>query len=127
MASSAGTSAITEKRAGSLKSIKWGFVCSSGAAVDSISTPTTTYPYNGKLECLHTIGTSGATAPSASWDITILDGNSVDILAGAGASRAAASEVTVGASLGAICSDTMTLTVTGAGSSNAAAVLLFLR
>jgi hypothetical protein len=95
--------------------------------VNSITTPTTTNAYNGKLQVLHTVGASGSTAPSASYDITILDQSSIDVLVGAGGSRAATTEHTLGSSLGAVANDTLTLTIANTGSSNAGAVYLFIR
>ena len=127
MASSAGTCTITEERIGTVKKIKWDWVAGSGASVNSITTPTTTYTYNGVLQALHTVGGAGSLAPSASYSITILDQSSVDILLGAGASRAAATEHTKTASLGAVAYDTLTLTIASTGSSNAGAVYLYIR
>jgi hypothetical protein len=127
MASSAGTCTILEERVGSMSKIKWAWVAGSGASVNSITTPTTTHAYNGKIEMLATIGGAGGLAPSASYDITIKDQSSVDVLAGAGASRAATTEWTVAASLGAVANDTLTLGIANTGSSNAGTVILFIR
>jgi len=127
MASSAGTCTITEERHGSVKKIKWAWTAGSGSSVNSITTPTTTYAYNGKIEMLATIGAAGSSAPSASYDITIKDQSSVDVLAGAGANRAAATSWTIAASLGAVANDTLTLTIANTGSSNAGAVYLYIR
>ena len=127
MASSAGTCTITEERHGSVKKIKWSWVAGSGASVNSITTPQTTYAYNGLVQYLVTVGGAGSLAPSASYDITIKDQSSVDVLAGAGGSRAAATEVTVGSSMGCVANDKLTLTIANTGSSNAGTVYLYIR
>lgn len=125
MASSAGTCTIVEKRIGSMKKIKWSFTAGSGASVNSIGSAQTSYAYNGKVQMLATI--PGTSAPSASWDITIKDQSSVDVLAVAGASRAATASWSVAASLGAVANDKLTLAIANTGSSNSAAVILFIR
>ena len=127
MASSAGTCTITEERHGSIKKVKWSWVAGSGTKVASITTPTTTYYYNGKIEGLVTVGATGSTAPSNDYDITIKDGSSVDVLLGLGADRAATTEYTKGASLGVVANTTLTLGIAGTGSSNAGAVYFYLR
>jgi len=126
MASSAGTCTITEERIGTVKKIKWNWVAGSGASIASITTPTTTYTYNGELLALTTVGQAG-NLPSASYDITITDGSSIDVLLGSGGSRAQATEHTKTASLGAVAHDTLTLTIANIGSSNAGAVYLYVR
>lgn len=127
MASSAGTCTITEERFGSMRKVKWDWVSGSGAKVSSITTPTTTYAYNGKIEMLATFGGAGGLAPSASYDITVLDQSSVDVLAGGGANQNATYEWTKTGSLGAVANDTLTLTISNTGSSNAGTVILFIR
>ena len=84
MASSAGTVSIVEERSGSMKKIVWNFTAGSGASVNSLGSAQTSYTYNGKIQMLATI--PGTSAPSASWDITVVDQSSVDVLAGAGGS-----------------------------------------
>ena len=119
---------LTEEKHGSMKKIKWAWTAdSTGAVPPATSGAQTSNPYSGKLEVLHTIGASGSTAPSASWDLTIKDESSVDVTAGAGGSRAAGTEHTVAASLGAVKNDKLTLAITSAGASNAGEVYLFIR
>ena len=127
MANSAGTCTITEEKHGSIKKIKWNWVCGSGTKINSITTPTTTYAYNGKIEGLVTVGATGSTAPSNDYDITIKDQSSIDTLMGAGGSRAATTEYTKGADLGVVINDTLTLGISGQGASNAGTVYLYLR
>jgi PKD repeat protein len=127
MANSAGTCTITEETFGSFKKIKWNWTCGSGTKVDSITTPTTTYAYDGKIEKLVTVGAAGSSAPSNDFDITINDQSSIDVLMGAGGSRATTTQYTKGNSMGIVCNDTLTLTITAAGSSNAGATYLYIR
>jgi hypothetical protein len=127
MASSAGTCTITEETFGTIKKIKFAVVTGSGASVNSIGSTTTTAIFSGNIRAMTTVGTGGGTAPSASWDITLVDQSSVDVLIGAGTNRAAAVEHTKEASMGAVANDNLTLTVSGMGSSNAAAVYVYIR
>lgn len=124
----AATCTLTEETHGTMKKIKWAWTADgSGAMAASTTNAVTTKAYVGKLQVLHTIGAAGSSAPTASWDLTIADQSSVDVTAGAGASRAAATEHTVAASLGAVANDTLTLAITGAGASNAGTTYLFIR
>jgi hypothetical protein len=123
----AGNCTISEETIGPVKKIKWDFTAGSGASINSIGSATTSNTYNGKILLLATIGDSGATAPSASWDITVKDQSSVDVLAGGGANRAATSEWTVAASLGAVANDKLTLGISNTGASNGAQVYVFIR
>jgi len=123
----AGTVTISEETFGSMKKIKWSWVAGSGASVNSIGSAQTTNTYNGKIQMLATIGGAGGLAPSASYDITVVDQSSVDVLAGNGASRAAATEWTTTGNLGAVANDKLTLTIASTGSSNAGAVYVYIR
>ena len=131
MANIKGTCSILEETYGTVKKIKWSWTAGSSASVDDLTgssgVVTTTNVYNGKIQALHTVGGTGSTAPSASYDITIKDGSSVDILLGAGANRAAATEHTAAASLGCVANDTLTLATTNTGSANTGVVYLFIR
>lgn len=121
-----GTATVTEERHGSLKKIKWSWsvASSSSGAVTGVQT---SYTYNGALERLVTIP-DASTAPSASYDITIKDQDSTDVLAGAGADRAtAATEQVLAASLGVVAYDKLTLAVANAGSSCAGIAIIYLR
>lgn len=128
MASSAGTCTTTEETFGTIKKIKFDLVAGSGASVNSIgSNATTTNVFSGNIRALTTVGGAGGLAPSASWDITLLDQSSVDVLIGAGTNRSATTEHTKEASMGAVANDTLTLTIANFGSSNAAAVYVYIR
>lgn len=123
----AGTATISEETYGSMKKIKWSWTAGSGSSAGTVSSAQTSYAYNGKIQALITVGATGSSAPSASYDITIKDESSVDVLMGTGASRAATTEYTKAASMAAVANDKLTLAVTSAGSANAGAVYLFIR
>ena len=123
----AGSCSILEETYGTVKKIKWSWTAGTGSDDSSIATPTTTNTYNGKIQALHTVGSSSAGAPSASYDITIVDQSSVDVLLGAGVNRAAATEHTPAASLGCVAYDTLTLTIDNTGDSKKGDVYLFIR
>ena len=117
---------ITEVTFGSVKGIK--FAWSTASSSSGGATGTTTNAYNGLIEQLCTVPGAGALAPSASYDVVVVDQDSVDVLMGAGANRHTANtEQVKAASLGGVVTDTLTLTVTNAGSSNAGTVYIRLR
>jgi len=121
-----GTAVLTEEIHGSLKKIKWAWsiASSSSGAVTGVQT---SKAYNGVIERFVTIP-DASTAPSASYDITVSDQDSTDVLMGAGANRAAASTEQVGyASLGVVANDKLTLKVANAGSSCAGVAIMYLR
>ena len=117
---------ITEETHGSMKKVKfaWATLSSSSGGV----TATTTGAYNGALERFVTIPGAGALAPTASYDITIMDQDSTDVLMAAGANRHTANTEQVNAaSLGVVANDTLTINVTNAGSSNGGTAILYIR
>jgi len=117
---------LLEERFGSVKKITatWATASSSSGGVQA----TTTYGYNGAVERLVTIPGASAAAPSASYDVTVSDQDSTDILMGGGANRKAASTEQVGAaSLGIVANDKLTFKVANAGSSHAGTIYLYIR
>ena len=119
------TMTITEETYGSVKKIKFDWSIGSSSA--GTTTGTTSKAYNGALERMVTIP-DASTAPSASYDLTCSDQDSTDTFLGAGANRAAAATEQVGrASLGVVANDTLTLTVTNAGSSTAGVCYVYIR
>jgi hypothetical protein len=121
------TCTIIEEVYGSVKKIKWDWAADSTGAV-SIAAAQTTNVYNGALERLVTVPDGGGAAPSASYDITVLDQDSTDTLMGGGGSRAtAATEQVKAASLGVVANDKLKLVVANAGASNAGIAYLYIR
>jgi len=93
----------------------WTVASGGGGAVSA----TTSIAYNGTVERLVTVP-DASSAPAASYDITVSDQDSTDVLMGAGANRSAAStEQDLAASLGIVAYDKLTFKVTNAGSSSA--------
>ena len=123
----AGTCTITEETYGSMKKVKWVWTVDSGSAQAAAASRTTSNTYNGAVQRLVTIP-DGSSAPSASYDVTILDQDSTDILIGGGMNRAAAStEQVLAASLGVIANDTMKLNCASTGASTAGTVIVYIR
>ena len=117
----AGVVTVTESRVGSMKEIVFNWTSSAGGAADGA----TTFPYSGKLELLTTIPTDG---PTDNYDLTLLDSDGVDVLAGAGANRATATtQQVLGSSLGAVGNSLLSLHVTNAGDTKSGKVLVHLR
>lgn len=120
----AGTVVFTEETFGSVKKIKAAWTSDAGGAADG----TTTEVYNGKCFLLTTVPSGGGTAPTALYDATLLDEDSVDVLAGAGANRAAATvEQVLDANLGGVANDKLALHITNAGNAKQGTLYLLLR
>jgi hypothetical protein len=86
----------------------------------------TTNKYTGEIVRLVT--DPGATAPTANYDITILDEDGIDVLVGAGADRSAtATEQVLGSSLGIIFNTTLTLEIATAGDAKNGTVYLYIK
>jgi len=117
---------ITEETYGSVKKVK--FAWATGSSSSGGVTATTTGAYNGAIERLVTIPGASSSAPTASYDITMSDQDSTDVLMAAGGSRAtAATEQVNAASLGIVANDTLTINVTNAGSSNGGTAIVYIR
>ena len=119
-----GSVTITEEDFGSTKLIKWAWI--GGTAETTIAAATTTIFYSGKLLFVVTSpGTSDA--PADNYDVTILDKNSVDLLADNGLNRATATaESILEASLGAVANSQLELVVQNSGSSGVANGVVYL-
>lgn len=106
-----------------LKRIKWSWLSTDlGVVTGSV----TTNKYTGEIVRLVT--DPGATAPTAAYDITILDEDGVDVLVGAGADRSAtATEQVLGSSLGIIFNTTLTLEIAAAGDAKIGTVYLYIK
>jgi len=118
----AGTVTTTESTHRPVKRVKFSWTSSAGGAADA----TTSNTYNG--EVISFVTDPGATAPTASYDITITDADSVDVLAGAGANRHTSNtEYVLQASLGGCVDSTLTLAVTNAGNAKDGAAYVYIR
>ncbi len=121
-----GSVTITEELLGSVKHIK--FDCTTGVATSTTITGTTTGFYNGKLIFFVTVpGTSGD-APTDNYNVTVVDKNSVDLLAENGLTRATGTaESILDASLGAVANSQLTISVAAAGSANTTVAYVWIR
>jgi hypothetical protein len=121
----AGTVTTTETTHTSVKKIKFAWTSGTGGEGGTASA-TTTYAYDGKIELLTT--DPGSTAPTDNYDITLTDGDSVDVLAGAGANRDTTNtEQAVASSLGVVAGSKLTLNVTNAGDAKEGVVYVYIR
>lgn len=113
-----------------VQKVKWVWVCSTGGTVVASTSaglnPTTVSKYSG--EVIRLITDPSSTAPSADYDITILDSDGYDVLMGAGANRHTSNtEQVLSTSLG-ICQDTtLSLRVADAGNNKGGTVILYVR
>jgi hypothetical protein len=124
----AATITKTEETIHSVKKIRYQLTAdSAGTVASTTSSAQTSNAFDGVLQALATIGASGGSAPSANWDVWLYDGSSVDVLMGGGTSRAAGTELTKSASLGAVAGDKLTIKASGMGGSNKASVIVYIR
>ncbi len=122
----AGTATASEETQGTVKKITFAWV--SGTAGEAgTATVTTTKAYSGAIARLVTVP-SGTAAPTDNYDIVVNDADSTDVLMGAGANRDEANtEQVLKSSLGYVANDTLTLSVTNAGTSKEGTVYLYIR
>jgi len=114
---------ITETTSGSVKLIKFAWTSDDSAGT---VTGTTTKSYNGKL--IWFVTDPGSTAPTDNYDIAINDGNSIDVLAGAGADRDTANtEYGAEASLGAVVNSTLSIAISNAGNAKTGTTYVYIR
>ena len=116
--------AVTEDRTGYLNKITWTLT----SAADGSATSATTYRYNGIVHRAIFKPDSGGTQPTDAWDITITDGDTVDVLTGLGANLTNASTVQKANidGLGDVKSSLLTANLTNAGDSKGVTVILYI-
>jgi hypothetical protein len=106
-----------------VKKIVWTWLATDQGIVTGSKT---TNKYTG--EVTRFITDPGATAPTAAYDITILDDDGVDVLIGAGADRSATlTEQVIASSLGYIYDSKLTLEILHAGDSKIGVVYLYIK
>jgi len=88
----------------------------------------TTNLYSGVLSRIETIPDGGATAPTASYDITLKNDDGVDLLSGLGADRSATATETKNFSdgLGVLVKSKLTLAVSAAGDAKGGTVIAYI-
>ena len=124
-----GTAVKTETTVGSVKQIKWVWLSGTAAAPADLGavTSASTAVLNGVIESVTQI--PGGTTPDNLYDVTITDGNSVDVIAGLGAnlSNAATTYKTNADGLGVVVNSALTLNVSNAGSAKTGTTIITLR
>jgi hypothetical protein len=120
---------ITEETLSTVKKISWVWVSAVGGAVGAALVNTTTNNvYSGAIERLVTVPAGAPNAPTANYDIEVLDGDSVDVLMGAGANRHETNtEQVAAANLGIVANDKLKLSITNAGDGKGGTVHLYIR
>lgn len=95
---------------------------------DGAASGTTTEPYDGILHFASTIPSGGGTAPTAAYDVTLTDNNSLDVLLAGGTDRSAtATEYIKQADLGVVSGSKLTFTVAAAGELKQGALHVYIR
>jgi hypothetical protein len=123
----AGTMTITETTFASVKKIKCAWTSGTGDD-EGTASGSTTHAYSGRLIGAVTIPGSGAEAPTALYDITVLDSDSVDVALGALLNRDTANtENVLEASMAGAAGCKLAVSVAGAGAANTGVLYLYIR
>lgn len=121
-----GTVTVAESRSTEwpLSKVMFTWVSTAGGDAGDV----TTYAYTGKVVRLVQIPDAGGTQPTDAYDVTILDGDSVDILAGQGAnvSNAGVTQVVTPITLGAVVESKLTLVVSNAGNAKGGKTIVYI-
>jgi hypothetical protein len=92
----------------------------------TVSATSSTGKYTGLILAVEFVPDGGATAPDDGYDVTLTDSNSIDLLCGQGANLSNVNTIVVNSGLLPIVFDTISITVSGAGSANAGIVYIWL-
>ena len=133
MAGSTGVVTVTDQTLGVVKLIKYDWVTGSSSQTGEATGASSEY-YNGEIIEFVTIPDSTA-APAANYDITVTDGNSIDVLLGYGANRHTSSTEyivrgttgTYSKPLGWVANSLLTINVTNAGTEKRGIAYLYIR
>lgn len=121
-----GTMTITETIHGTVKKIKAAWV-SGTAAEDGTASGTTTAAFSGRLIGATTVP-DGVAAPTADYDITVADGDGVDLALGALIDRHTANtEFVSEASMAGVAHSPLTISIAAAGTSKEGTLYLYIR
>ena len=122
----AGTVTIDEANAKDwpISKITFTWLSSDGGAADGV----TTFAYTGKLVRVVQIPDAAGTQPTDQYDMTILDTDSADVLAGLGAniSNAAITQTVTPVTLGCVVESKLTLGVTNAGDAKGGKTIVYI-
>jgi hypothetical protein len=121
----AGVVTVVEKTRGALKEVRWVWVSATSGAADLV----TTNKYTGTIVAAYQIPDGGGTQPTAAYDVTITNADSVDVLAGLGAdlSQSAMTTKTYKDGLGSMVDSTLTLNVTNAGDAKGGKTIIYIQ
>ena len=122
----AGTVTVTEETHGVVKKVSWDWLGDGSGDADQL----TTYAYSGEVVRVIQIPDTGATKPSATYDVVVNDQDGYDILSGRGANLSS-----VGTqffergihSLGAVANDTLNLVVSNCGTTGGGNTIVYIR
>jgi hypothetical protein len=122
----AGTVTITEANARDwpLAKVTFTWLTDAAGAADGV----TTGAYTGKVIRLVHIPDAAGTQPTNLYDVTVLDTDSADVLAGAGAdvSNAAVTQVVTPVTLGCVVESTLSLHVTNGGNAKGGKTIVYI-
>jgi len=107
-----------------ISKVTFNWLSSAGGAADG----ETTYAYTGKLVRVVQIPGTAGVQPSDLYDMTILDTDSADVLAGVGAniSNAAITQTVTPVTLGCVVESKLTLGVTNAGNAKSGKTIVYI-
>ena len=120
----AGVVTTTEERLGNVQKITYAWTAGT-APTAGTATGTTTYLYTGVLLRAVTVP-DAVSVPTDDYDITITDGDGVDVAAGLLANRDTANTEWVTSGLGAVVGDTLTINLSAAGSATKGVCILYI-
>jgi len=118
-----GSVVVTEERLHNVHKITFAWT-SGSAPTSGVVTKATTYTYNGIL--LRAVTIPGSETPSNNYDITLLDGDSVDVANGLLLNRSDTNTEWVTSAMGAVVGDVLTFDLTGAGSAKTGTCIVYI-
>ena len=115
---------ITEETMGHVKKIKAVWV----SAADGSASGQTAGVYTGEVIRLVTIPATAPNAPSDNYNLTVLDGDSTDVLMDGGLLRDTANtEQVLASSLGCVANDRLTFTIANAGNAKGGTAIVYIK
>lgn len=121
----AGTVTVTEQRFSSVRKVTFTWTSSAGGAADAV----TTYAVDGDLLAVYQVPAGGGTQPTNLYDVTVTDGDGIDVLNALGANLSNAANTIKRTSDGLlpVASSLLTLAVTNAGNAKGGKTILYVR
>lgn len=119
----AGSVVVTEERLANVHKITFAWTAGTGGDAGT-ATQATTYTYNGIL--LRAVTLPGAVTPSNLYDITITDGDGVDVANGLLADRSDTTIQWVTSGMGVVVGDVLTFNLAAAGSAKTGTCILYI-